>query len=122
VRSGLPESASATDLFYQANDLLGAQDYDGAAVGFAAAYERLDGPAQRLSSFMWGYSLYMSGREIAMANSDGGAGPAREALQKLRAALALMDPEDHERAEAVINATHQFIENQEAVLRAAQRP
>jgi hypothetical protein len=122
VPTGLPASASGAELFSHAADRLTARDYAGAAAAFAVAYERLEGQAQRRTSFFWGYSLYMSGREIAMANSDMAAGPAREALRRFQAALPLLEQGEHENAASAVSATRQFIANQEAILRAAQRP
>src|SRR5690606_11073374 len=85
------------------------------AHNFAAANRRSD------ISFFWGYALYKQGETIARANTQGDAAQAERALQFFRQALPRLQASSNAQAPAVIDASNQYIANQEAIIGAARR-
>jgi tetratricopeptide (TPR) repeat protein len=85
------------------------------AYQYAAADRRSD------ISFFWGYALYKQGEAIARANQQGNAQQAQRALEYFRASLPRLEASSHAQASTVINGAQQYIANQEAIIRAANR-
>lgn len=85
------------------------------AHNYAAANRRSD------ISFFWGYALYKQGETIARANTQGDAAQAERALQFFRQALPRLQASSNAQAPAVIDASNQYIANQEAIIGAARR-
>jgi tetratricopeptide (TPR) repeat protein len=72
-------------------------------------------------SFFVGFSLFQQGSAIARANTQGRAPEAERALALFRRVPQFVQGSGHAQAQEVLTATQQFIENQEAILRAARR-
>jgi tetratricopeptide (TPR) repeat protein len=71
-------------------------------------------------NFFLGYSLYRQGEATAKANTQGTAADAERALGFFRRALPLLQATNHSNAPQVLQAAQQYIENQEAIIRAAR--
>lgn len=71
-------------------------------------------------NFFLGYSYYKQGEAIARANSQGRAPDAERALALFRRSLPLLQASNEGQAPQVVSAAQQYIENQEAIIRAAR--
>ncbi|MQA92425.1 MAG: tetratricopeptide repeat protein [Gemmatimonas sp.] len=85
------------------------------AHNYAAADGRSD------IAFYWGYALYKQGEAIARANTQGNAEQAERALEFFRDAIPRLESSNHGQAAQVLDGAQQYITNQEAVIRAANR-
>lgn len=71
-------------------------------------------------AFYRGFAIYKQGETIARANQNGDAEPAGRALTFFRQALPVLEQSRHAQAPQVIESARQYIDNQEAILRAAR--
>jgi len=72
-------------------------------------------------SFFIGFSLFRQAEAIARANTQGTAGDAERAIALFRQVPQHVQGSGHTDAQTVLNATQQYMENQEAILRASRR-
>lgn len=72
-------------------------------------------------NFFLGFSYYRQGEAIARANTQGSAADARRALAFFQQAVPYLQASSDARAAQVLDAARQYIENQEAIIRAAGR-
>lgn len=106
---GLGGDAMKANRFADAADLFRLADqYGGSDVKSQAA-------------FFQGYALYKQGEAIAKANSSGSAAKARQALGFFQRAIPLLERSGHAQSGQVAGAARQYIENQQAIIKAAGR-
>lgn len=124
----LREAASRGDRANVAQVMLGlgsqainANNFDEAVSTLSLAHEYAEGQQRNQISFFWGYSLYKQAEAIARANTQGDAGQARRALEIFQRVTPLVQGSGHNDAAAVLQATQQYVENQEAIIRAGNR-
>lgn len=79
------------------------------------------GDTRNQVNFFLGYSYYKQAEAIARANTQGTASQAERALTLFRRSLPLLQGTSHAQAPQVLSAAQQYIENQEAIIRAAGR-
>lgn len=100
---------------------LQAENFSDAADLLSVAHEYASGTLRSDISFQWGVALFRQGQRLAERNTAGAAGPARQALDFFRQALPRFEASQHAQASQLRSATQQFIDNQEAIIRAAGR-
>ena len=97
-----------------------AERWDDAAAALSAAHEYASGSLRNDVSFYWGFSVYKQGETIARANTQGNVQQARRALEFFQQAVPLLEASSHAQAGAVLSGARQYIENQQAIVRAGQ--
>lgn len=98
---------------YQANNF-------GEAVNLLTIADRYaSGETKAAIQFIIGVSYYRQGEAIARANEQGSVDAARRALRFFEQALPYLQRSTNAQAAQLVDATNQFIENQEAIIRAA---
>jgi tetratricopeptide (TPR) repeat protein len=108
-------------LFSMAGESIKANNFSEAAGLLESAHGYAAGSLRNEVSFFWGYSLYKQGEDIAKANTQGNVQRAQQALRFFQQALPLVRGSNHASAAQVAGAAQQYIENQEAIIRAGQR-
>lgn len=97
---------------------LNASNYSEAESLLSIAREYASGQQQRDASFFLGFAIYRQGEAIARANTQGNPANAERALGFFRRVTQFVQGSGHASEAQVLGATQQFIENQEAILRA----
>lgn len=101
---------------YQSDNFTDAVDLLSLAHGYAS------GNMQSDISFFWGVSLFRQGQAIAEANQQAAdPGQAQQAINLFENARPRLQESNHAQAGSVLDATEQFIENQQAIIRASGR-
>jgi tetratricopeptide (TPR) repeat protein len=97
------------------------ENWADAAATLSSAHNYATGSLRNDISFFWGFAIYKQGETIARGNTQGAAGPARQALEFFQRALPLLEASGHAQSGQVINGARQYIENQQAIIQAGQR-
>lgn len=111
----------ANVLLSMASPAIQGNRFEEAATLLELAQNYASGQGRDQVNFFLGYSYYKQGEAIARANTQGTAAAAERALGFFRRALPLLQATSHAQAPQVLTATQQYIENQEAIIRAAGR-
>jgi hypothetical protein len=88
---------------------------------FMAGYEAADAGTRGTFAFFRGFAIFRQGEEIARSNSAGHPEVARTALSHFQRGLPLVLESDHRDREVLARALWQYIDNQNAIIRAAER-
>lgn len=110
----------AQAIFAMASGPLRANNYTEAANLLSMAHQYASGAMRNQISFFWGFSLYRQAEAIARANTQGNVAQARRAIELFQRSIPLVQGSGHEQAAQVVGAARQYIENQEAIIRAAR--
>ncbi|HEV2129535.1 MAG TPA: tetratricopeptide repeat protein [Longimicrobiaceae bacterium] len=110
----------AQAIFAMASGPLRANNYTEAANLLSMAHQYASGAMRNQISFFWGFSLYRQAEAIARANTQGNVAQARRAIELFQRSIPLVQGSGHEQAGQVVGAARQYIENQEAIIRAAR--
>jgi tetratricopeptide (TPR) repeat protein len=111
----------ATVLYGMGADGIRGENWADAATLLSSAHEYATGPLRSDISFFWGFSVYKQGEAIARTNAQGSAQQAQRALDFFRRAVPLLESSQHAQARQVLDGARQYIDNQEAIIRASQR-
>lgn len=107
-------------LFSMGGDALKANRFNEASDVLEMAARYASGSMTSDISFFRGYALYKQAEAIAKANTQGSAAEARRALPMFQRALELVRSSSHASAAQVAQAAQQYIENQEAIIKASR--
>lgn len=103
------------------NEAVQAGRFQEAESTLALATQYGTGETRGTATFLHGFAVYRQADAIARANTQGNVARAREALQLFRRAEPLIRAGQNPAREQVLNAIQQYIENQEAIIRAGSR-
>jgi tetratricopeptide (TPR) repeat protein len=122
------ERAAATNrdnvarlLLRMGNEAFQARRYQEADQVLALAVQYATAETRGNANFLHGMVFYQQGDAIARANTQGNVARAREALGHFRRAEPLIRAGQHAQRDQVLGAIQQYVENQEAIIRAGTR-
>ncbi len=118
VQAGGDRQQVAQTVFAMASGPLQAGNYAEAERLLDVARGYASGALRNQISFFQGFSIYRQGEAIARANTQGNVQQAQRAIEMFRRAIPLVEGSGHAQAGQVADAARQYIENQEAIIRA----
>jgi tetratricopeptide (TPR) repeat protein len=110
----------AKAIFSMAADPLRRNAWSEAESLLTTAMQYAQGSTRSDVSFFLGLSRFRQGETIAKANTQGNPARAREAVALFQRALQPLQASNHQQAAQVLQATQQYIANQEAIIKAAR--
>jgi tetratricopeptide (TPR) repeat protein len=103
------------------SEALNANRFEEAENMLALAMQYATGEMRGQISFLQGFAVYRQAETIARANTQGNVAQARRAVQLFQRAEPLVRAGQHAQRQQVLDAIQQYLDNQNAIIRAGTR-